>query len=355
MAHQLLNTLYVQTPDAYVRLDHDTLRVDAGEETLLRVPLHHVGAVVLFGNAAISPQAMQRCVAEDREVTFLDFAGRFRCRVVGPTTGNVLLRLAQYEAQRDPGACLEIARRFVASKLRNSRLTLLRSARDVPSEDARAALAAVADQLGTTQGRLASAPTLDNLRGIEGEAAAWYFGAFAKMLTVKPAEFAFAGRTRRPPRDRVNALLSFFYALITHDCVAAAEGVGLDPQVGYLHAVRPGRPSLALDLVEEYRSGLADRLAITLINRRQIQPANFDEREGSVLLNEEGRKAAVVAYQKRKQELVRHRLMKEPVPLGLVPHLQARLLARHLRGDLARYPPFTFGLRAGEADRAAGR
>ncbi len=348
MAFQLLNTLFVQTPDAYVRLDHDTLRVEAGGTQLLQVPLHHIGAVVLFESAQISQPAMERCAQEGREVSFLSFSGRFRCRAVGPTSGNVLLRLAQYDAHRDAARSVEIAGRIVAAKIRNSRLTLLRSARDVDGDAAQAALARAADALDAALPRLASAGTLDDVRGIEGEAAAWYFDVFGKTLAVPPAEFAFTVRTRRPPRDRVNALLSFYYAVLTGDCVAACEAVGLDPQVGYLHAVRPGRPSLALDLAEEFRSGLVDRLVVTLINRRQIQPEHFDAREdagGSVLLNEEGRKVAITAYQKRKQEMVPHRLMKQPLPLGLAPHLQARLLARHLRGDLPHYPPYLFGAR----------
>ncbi|NLC58025.1 MAG: type I-C CRISPR-associated endonuclease Cas1 [Armatimonadetes bacterium] len=352
MALQLLNTLYVQTPEAYLRLDHDTLRVEANQTPLLQVPLHHVGCVVLFGTATISAQAMQRCVREGRPVVFLDTGGRFRARVTGPVSGNVLLRLAQYDAHREPERSLELARRVVAAKLHNSRLLLLRGARDAKTAEARQTLTSAAAELAGALGRLPPASALDDVRGVEGEAAAWYFGAFGKLLTVPPAEFAFARRTRRPPRDRVNALLSFLYTLLTSDCTGALEGVGLDPQIGFLHAVRPGRPALALDLAEEFRAGLVDRLVLTLINLRQIRPEHFEAREdagGTVLLNEEGRKAVLMAYQKRKQEPVQHRLLRQPLALGLVPHVQARLLARHLRGDLARYPPFLFGARARRA------
>lgn len=348
MSHQLLNTLFVQTPEAYVHLDHDTLRVEVNRQPLLRVPLHHLGAVVLFGTATMSPQAMQQCVREGREVVFLDFAGRFRCRVVGPVSGNVLLRLAQYEAHHHPEKRLAIARRIAGGKIQNARLTLLRGARDATSDERRQTITQAAERLAESLKKLPTAINLDDVRGIEGEAGAWYFGAFGKLITTGASEFAFTLRTRRPPRDRTNALLSFLYALLGSDCTAAAEGVGLDPQVGMLHAVRPGRPALALDLMEEYRSGLVDRLALTLINRRQIRPEHFEAREeagGSVLLNEEGRKLVLTAYQKRKQESVQHRLLKQPTPLGLVPHVQARLLARHLRGDLAHYPPFLFGAR----------
>lgn len=350
MSYQLLNTLYVQTPDAYVHLDHDTLRITAGEKELLRVPIHHIGSVVLFGGAAMSPQAMERCIDESRQVTFLDFAGRFRCRVEGPASGNVLLRLAQQEAYHDADRRLHVARRTAGAKIQNSRLTLLRGARDAGQADQRRRLEQAAERLAEELQKLPGAATLEAVRGIEGEAGAWYFGAFGALITVKADEFAFTVRTRRPPRDRMNALLSFLYALLQHDCAAAIEGVGLDSQIGFLHAVRPGRPALALDLMEEFRSGLVDRLALTLVNRRQLQPKHFDVRTGageSVLLNDEGRKVVIVAYQKRKQEMTHHRLARQMLPLGVVPHLQARLLARHLRGEIAHYPPFLFGARSG--------
>jgi CRISPR-associated protein Cas1 len=345
---QCLNTLYVQSPEAHVRLDHDTLRVTIGDEEAVRVPLHHLGGVVLFGGASMSQGGLERCAEEGREVTFLSLNGRFRFRVDGPTSGNVLLRLAQMDAHRDQARTLEIARRSVAAKIHNSRLVLLRGARDARSEEDRERLT---QAVGALDGFLATATTassVDTLRGIEGEVAAWYFSVYGRLLTVPTAEFAFAQRTRRPPRDRVNALLSFLYSILTHDCAGAVEGVGLDPQIGFLHSVRPGRLGLALDLAEEFRAGLVDRLVATLINRRQVRPDHFEVREGageSVMLTEEGRKAVLVAYQKRKQERVAHSLLKEEVPLGLVPHLQARLLARHLRGELPRYPPFLFGRR----------
>lgn len=345
MSRQLLNTLFVQTPHAYVRLEGDTLRVEVEKACRLQVPLQHLGGVVLFGDAMMSPGAMGRCAADGRAVTFLDFAGRFRCRVVGPVQGNVLLRTAQHAAACDAGRRLEIARRVVGAKIRNSRQTLLRGAREAKTEEGRTTLAAAAAVLAESLAAVRSVGTLDALRGCEGESAAAYFGVFGHLLTVETTAFAFTLRTRRPPRDRVNALLSFLYALLANDCTAAAEGVGLDPQIGFLHALRPGRPALALDLMEELRSGLADRLALTLINRRQVRPDHFDVRKdagGSVLLNEEGRKAVLTAYQRRKEDAMRHRLLKQEVPLGLVPHLQARLLARHLRGEVADYQPFLF-------------
>lgn len=347
MIHQLLNTLYVQTQGAYLSLDHDTLRVKVEEECRLQIPLQHLGALVLFGNVMISPMAMQRCAEEGREVTFLDFSGHFRCRVVGPTTGNVLLRTAQHDAFRDDVQTLHIAQHIVAAKIRNSRQTLIRGARDVKTPERRQAISEVSTELVTTMENTRQAETLDEVRGMEGLTAARYFGVFGQLINVDSADFSFTLRTRRPPRDRVNALLSFLYALLTNDCSAAVQGVGLDPQVGYLHAIRSGRPALALDIMEEFRSGLVDRLALTLINRRQVRTEHFDVRHDageSVLLNEDGRKIVLAAYQKHKDEPVQHRLLKEPIPLGMAPHIQARLLARYLRGDLAEYHPFLFGV-----------
>jgi CRISPR-associated protein Cas1 len=342
MTHQLLNTLFVTRPDAYVRLELETLRVEAEGKELLQVPLHHLGAVVLFDTAMMSPQAMQRCVEEGREVVFLDFAGRFRCRVVGPTTGNVLLRAAQYEAHRDLVRARDLARVTVAAKIRNSRQTLLRGARDSRRPEDAQRLSQAAELLAALLESLPGQPTLDAVRGIEGQAGAIYFAVFGALITAPTEAFAFRLRTRRPPRDRVNALLSFVYSLLTYDCVGAAEGVGLDPQFGFLHALRPGRPALALDLMEEFRSCFADRLVLSLINLRQVQADDFEERqEGpTYMLTDEGRRTVLTAYQKRKQETVTHDLLKEPTPFGLVPHLQARLLARHLRGDIDEYPPY---------------
>jgi CRISPR-associated protein Cas1 len=344
VVREILNTLYVTHPQSYVRLENDTVRVELKEETLGRVPLHHLGSIVLMGAASISPKLLERCAEDGRSVTLLDHAGRFKCRIEGKTSGNVLLRKAQYETFADPERGKRVARNFVAGKIRNSRRNLLRGARETRRDDDREALRSAADALEALLGLLPEAESLDDARGIEGRAAAVYFDAFGAMITAPSEDFSFRLRSRRPPKDRVNALLSFLYALLTQDCVSACEGTGLDPQFGFLHALRPGRPSLALDLMEEFRPSLADRLALTLINRRQLKPEHFDDRPGgSVLLNDEGRKLALTAYQTRKQEETPHLLVKERVPMGLVPHLQARLLARHLRGDLNAYPPFVGG------------
>lgn len=345
MANRFLNTLFVQRHGAHVRLDHDTLKVEADGERLLQIPLQHLGGVVLFGNCTMSPPAMHRCVSENREVTYMDFAGRFRCRVIGPTSGNVLLRLAQFDIHRNDDRRLFLARAFARAKIANSRNTLLRGARDARSPASKERLSASAERLASALAALPAARSLDEVRGREGEAAREYFASFPDLLTVDKSDFAFAVRTRRPPRDRVNAALSFVYALVVNDAVAALEGVGLDPQVGMLHGVRPGRASLALDLAEEFRSCLADRLVLTLINRRQLKVGHFDVRDGaggSVTLNEEGRKLVLTAFQERKAAPIRHSFLKSAVPFGLVPHLQARLLARHMRAELDYYPPFVY-------------
>jgi CRISP-associated protein Cas1 len=341
--HQLLNTLYVMTQGAYLRLDHDTLKVVIQKKTALQVPLQHLGAICCFGRVAPSVGLIHRSAEDGRAVVFFDAHGRFKARISGPLTGNVLLRRAQHLALSDAALGLAIARAVVAAKLQNCRNCLLRAARDANDPAQGPPLQAAAAEIARAVPRLPSAGTLDQLRGMEGDAARTYFGVFTHMVHEDQAAFALCGRTRRPPRDRTNALLSFLYALLANDCASAAEGVGLDPQVGFLHALRPGRPGLALDLMEELRPVLADRLALTLINRRQVTAADFEERPGgAVLLSEKGRKTVVVAYQKRKQDEVPHAVLERKVPLGLVPHLQARLLARHLRGDLESYPAFLY-------------
>jgi CRISPR-associated protein Cas1 len=286
---------------------------------------------------------IHRCALDGRAIVFFDPYGRFRARVVGPVSGNVLLRRDQHAALSASPRCLAIARSVVAGKIQNSRQVLLRAGREAETTESKSPLEAAARVLAATLPRVQKAGGLDELRGIEGEAARAYFSAFPQMVREDREAFAISGRSRRPPRDRTNALLSFLYALLVNDCVSAAEGVGLDPQVGFLHALRSGRPALALDLMEELRPVLADRLALTLINRRQLTAADFEERPGgAVLLGEKARKAVVVAYQRRKQDEVRHPVLDQKMPLGLVAHTQARLLARHLRGDLEAYPPFLY-------------
>jgi len=341
--HQLLNTLYLTTEGAYLRLDHDTLRVEVERETKLQVPIHHLGGIVCFGDVLVSPAALARCAQDGRFVVFLDRNGRFQARVEGPISGNVLLRCAQHAAMGNADKALTIARHVVGGKIQNSRQIFLRAARETDDPSDGEMLRQTAESLANVLGRLPLAEDLDYLRGLEGEAARKYFAAFDRMVREDRATFTLNGRNRRPPTDPVNALLSFLYALLMNDCVAALEGVGLDPQMGFLHALRPGRAALALDLMEELRSVFADRLALTLINRKQVAANQFHARPGgAVHLEDAARKEVIVAYQKRKQEEITHPILDQKMPLGLVPHVQARLLARVLRGDLEAYPPFLY-------------
>jgi CRISPR-associated protein Cas1 len=341
--HELLNVLYVQAQGAMLRLEHDTVRVELERETRLRAPLIRLGGIVIFGQVTLSPFLIQRCAEDGRSLVWLDRNGRFKARVEGQARGNVLLRRAQHLALSDLERTCRIARQITAAKIQNSRQVLLRAAREAVAVPDSAALSDAAARLADILLRLRESQDLNVVRGAEGEAARTYFGVFGHMVRGERAEFTLHGRTRRPPRDRTNAVLSFLYALVRAECSAALEGVGLDPQVGFLHALRPGRPALALDLMEELRPVLADRLAITLINRRQLKAEDFEATPGGgVLLTESGRRATIVAYQRRKEEELQHRVLKQRVPLGLVPHVQARLLARHLRGDLKEYPPFVY-------------
>lgn len=339
--HQLLNTLYVTTPEAYVRLDHETLRVQVAGTTKLQVPLHHIGGLVCFGNVLVSPAVLHRCADDGRSVVFMSRQGRFKGRLEGPVSGNVLLRKAQHEAVSDPPRTLAIARHIVAGKIQNTRHINMRAAREAKTPEDATALRETARALASALDRAATAEGLDQLRGFEGEAARRHFQSFSCLIREDRDTFTLSGRSRRPPKDPTNALLSFLYALLLGDCVAAAEGVGLDPQMGFLHALRPGRPALGLDLMEELRSVIAERLVLTLINRRQITAAHFVTRPGgAVSLTDDGRREVIVAYQKRKQEEVQHPVTEQQVPIGLVPHVQARLLARVLRGDMEDYLPF---------------
>ncbi len=340
---ELLNTLYVTTERAYLHLDHDTIRMEQGAETSFRMPLLHLGSIVCFGDILLSPALLHRCADDGRSIVYLDRAGRFKARLEGPTSGNVLLRWAQYTASADPARTLAIARSCVAGKIQNCRQVLLRGGRETTNPTASTQLSSAAATLAQTLSRIQHCQDTDTLRGHEGEAARTYFGVFNAMVRENREAFHLNGRTRRPPLDRMNALLSFLYTLLLTDCVAGIEGVGLDPQIGYLHTLRPGRPALALDLLEEFRPLLADRLALSLINRRQVTRDDFREYEGgAVYLSEKARKETLMAYQRRKQDEVYHRVVDKKVPLGLLPHIQARLLARHLRGDLPAYLPFLY-------------
>ncbi len=339
---QLLNTLYVTTPESYLHLDNDTLRVDVERETRLRVPLHHLSAVVCFGHVMVSPILMHRLAEEGKSLVLLNARGRFKARLEGPISGNVLLRQAQHRRIAGTDFCLAVAKSFVAGKLKNCRQVLLRGARENGRAEDGARLSDIAEELGRALARLEHASDLDAVRGIEGDAAKRYFGVLGIMVRPEARDaFTPDGRTRRPPLDRMNALLSFLYALLMNDVRSAVESVGLDPQVGFLHAVRPGRAALALDLMEEFRPLLADRLALTLVNRRQIGAGDFDlHAGGAVTLRNDARRDVVTAYQERKQETLTHPLLESSMALGLAPFVQARLLARAVRGDAENYMPF---------------
>jgi len=338
---QLLNTLYVTTPEAYLRLEGETVCVMIDKEKRLQVPLHHLNAFVLF-DTMISPALMGRCAADGRSIIWLDRIGRFMARMEGPVNGNILLRQAQHRAADNGGLSLTIAQRFIAGKIRNSRQVLMRGARDSKNEEEKSTLVKANRLLAGNLGKLPQTQTLDKVRGIEGDSARIYFTALPLLMRPSAREtFAFTTRNRRPPLDRFNALISFLYALYLNDCRSALETVGLDPQLGFLHTVRPGRQSLALDLIEEFRAPICDRLALTLINREQLKANDFEQRDGgSVLLNDTGRKTVIAAFQTRKQEEITHPLLQQSITIGLLPQIQARLLARYLRNDIEEYVPY---------------
>lgn len=339
---KLLNTLYVTTQGAYLSHEGESVVVRVDNETKLRVPIHTLGGIVCFGVVACSPFLMGLCAERGVAITHLTEYGDFLARVQGGTSGNVLLRRAQYRCADDPVRGAQVARALVLAKIANARTVLQRAVRDHYDGQNCEELSTAIRRLGALLTEVKSGPaSLDFLRGKEGEAANVYFGVFDHLIMAQKDDFHFVGRSRRPPMDNINALLSFLYTLLVHDAIAALETVGLDPQVGFLHADRPGRPSLALDLIEEFRHFWADRLALSLINLRQVQGSGFSKTEsGAVLMNDDTRKTVLVAYQKRKQDELSHPFIEESVPLGLLPFIQAQLLARYLRGDLDGYPPF---------------
>ncbi len=342
-----LNTLYITTEGAWLSKERKNVVVSVDKKEIGRVPVHTIGAIVAFGRVMISPPLMGACGRDGISITHLDEHGRFLARIEGPVSGNVLLRRTQYRWADDDQRRLPIIRTIIAGKTLNQRTVLARNMRDYGKDMQQKEceqMQAVIDRLAHIA-RRTQKPSLDAeaLRGLEGEAARYYFSVFDMLIRGRRKKFRFSGRNRRPPLDRVNALLSFAYALLLVDCRSALETVGLDPAVGYLHTDRPGRASLALDLMEEFRSFMADRLVLSLINRRQIKGKDFDCMEnGAVLLNEEGRKKLLIGWQERKRDQLTHPFLGEKTTIGLLWHLQAQLLARHLRGDLDAYPPFVW-------------
>lgn len=338
---QHLNTLFVTTDGAYLAKDGQSVVVRHEKETRLRVPLHNLDGVVCFGRVGLSPALMGACAEAGVSISLLTEYGRFRAAVVGFSPGNVLLRREQYRVADDEAKSCQVARSVVAAKIANARSVLMRAVRDGTSP---AETCPFADPIQKMAGHLEMVrycESLAEVRGVEGESARSYFSVFDHLLTAGKPDFSFAGRVRRPPTDPVNALLSFLYTILTHDARSACESVGLDAAVGFLHRDRPGRPSLALDLIEEFRPFLVDRLVLSLINRRQVAASGFKKTEsGAVEMDDKTRKQVLTAYQKRKQDTITHPFLNEKTTVGLLVHLQARLLARHLRGDLDAYPPF---------------
>ncbi len=339
---QHLNTLFVTLEGAWLFKNGQAVDVRHEGQSKLRVPLHNLDGIVCLGwDIGASAQLMAACAEAGVTLSFCSPHGKFLAAATGFASGNVLLRRTQYRMADDPGACAAIARNMVAAKIASSRASLLRAVRDRPEHPASPQLRTIAAWLEHRINAVCREPLLDVVRGIEGDSAAAYFESLPALLTVDDTALAMKGRNRRPPLDPVNALLSFLYALLAHDCRSALAAAGLDPAVGFLHRDRPGRPSLALDLMEEFRPILADRLALALLNRKQLDSSDFDRREsGAVALREDSRKKVLVAWQERKREEIIHPFLLEKVPWGIVPHLQARLLARHLRGDLDAYPAF---------------
>lgn len=338
---KLLNTLFVTTQGSYLSKKGDTVLVNHEQEVKLRVPIHNLGSIVCFGNMLCSPFLLGLCGENNVTLSFLTENGKFLARVQGPVSGNVLLRREQYRQADDPASTAKVARSVVTAKIANSRVVLQRALRDRPELENETALRRAVDDLEQHIKQLQEKKDLDQIRGIEGQTSAVYFGVFDHLISSNKKRFFFKERNRRPPLDNMNALLSFLYTLLVHDVRSALESIGLDPAVGFLHRDRPGRPGLALDLMEELRAYLADRLALSLVNRQQIKPDGFTKTEsGAVIMDDEIRKTVLVAWQKRKQEEITHLFLQEKIPIGLLAHIQAQLLARYLRGDLDGYPPF---------------
>lgn len=338
---KLLNTLYVTSPDAYLSLDGETIVVKREEENILRIPLLNLESIITFGYTGASPALMGECAKRNIALTFMTKNGRFLARVVGEVHGNVTLRKAQYRISDNEKESALIARNFIVGKLYNSKWVIERATRDYASRLNIAELKKASSALSLSIAKAAKCNDLAELRGIEGEAATLYFGVFNDLILQQKADFYFKGRNRRPPTDNVNAMLSFVYTLLAHDIASALETVGLDPYVGFLHRDRPGRVSLALDLMEEFRSVYADRFVLSLINKRAVNKNGFVRKEnGAVIMDDTTRKSILSAWQTKKQEIITHPFLEEKIEWGLVPYTQAMLLARFMRGDLDAYPPF---------------
>ena len=339
----LLNTLYVTTQKSYLGKDGETVSVYRDKKVVARIPVHTLSGIVCFGNVGMSPFLMGFCGEKEVGVSFLTERGRFLARVMGPVSGNVLVRRAQYRLADDLDESAELARSCVIGKVANSRAVLSRALRDHREKIDAEAVEGAMVRLKATLKELSIPRPLDTVRGLEGDAARAYFGVLNHLIMTRKEDFCFQGRSRRPPQDMVNALLSFVYTLLVHDVRSALEAMGLDPAVGFLHRDRPGRPGLALDMMEEFRAFVADRLVLSLINQRQVSPSGFQTLDsGAVVMDEATRKVVITAYQGRKQDEVIHPFLKEKARIGQLFFVQAQLLNRFLRRDLDGYPPFVW-------------
>lgn len=338
---KLLNTLYVTSPDSYLSLDGENIVILDKDQEMGRIPLHNLEAVVSFGYRGVSPALMGACAKRNLSLCFMTPQGQFLARVTGSVRGNVLLRKKQYEMSNDSDSSLGISKNFILGKVYNSRWVLERATRDHGLQINVGAVKQASGYLQQSLAYIQECREISQLRGYEGEAASIYFGAFNELILQQKKDFAFAGRNKRPPLDNVNAMLSFVYTLLTNMIASALETVGLDPYVGFMHTDRPGRVSLALDLIEELRPVLADRFVITMINKKMVTGRDFSQKEdGAVTMNDKSRKLLLTEWQNKKKEVITHPFLGEKVEWGMIPFVQSMLLARYLRGDMDEYPPF---------------
>ena len=344
---KLLNTLYVPTPESYISKDGNNVVISVDGKEIFRIPISNLESINSFCYSGVSPGAMRLCTSNNVSLSFFSPHGKFISRVQGPLNGNVLLRVRQYRLLNDESEKRRLASRFIYGKLFNSRVILRRFMRDYPDNPASEQVDHATEMLRRAAIRVTRMPEIDSLRGIEGEGAVEYFNAFPHLFLNNDFRFTFKNRNRRPPTDPINAMLSMGYSLLANDCASALEGVGLDPAAGFLHTLRPGRNSLALDLMEEMRAYIVDRLVITLVNTRQISVSDFkmhtdssDLNQASVIFTDNGLKKFLAAWQAKKKTEFTHPFLNEKIKLGLLPHIQAMLLARYLRGDIDDYPVF---------------
>ncbi len=336
-----LNTLYVTSPDAYLKKEGMTFVVELDGKKAMQAPLHTIENIVCFGFKPLTPALMAYCAENNVGISYLSEHGKFLARVYGEQRGNVLLRKAQYAMSDSETASVKMARHIVAAKIANSRNLLLRHLRNHDAGEFEGKFKLAVNELAINLKNVEKADSLDSLRGHEGESASVYFGCFDHLIIAQKESFVFSRRNKRPPLDIVNALLSFVYMLLVNDIRSALETTGLDPQVGFLHRLRPGRPSLALDIMEELRAYVADRVVLNLINLKQIKSEDFENLEtGEIRIRDKARKDVIIAYQTKKDEQIEHGFLGEKITIGLLPHIQAMLLARFIRGDMEEYPPF---------------